>query len=69
MAADIDALNAAITNLGNAYKLIVIDIHTPLSTSTGVYAPMYTVDGLHFSDLGAQTVANTVYARIHRYGF
>jgi lysophospholipase L1-like esterase len=69
MAAKIDSLNAAIVQLGNAYKLVVIDIHTPLSTSTGVYVPKYTSDGLHFSALGAQIVANTIYARIHRYGF
>ena len=69
MAAKIDSLNAAIVHLGNIYKLVVIDIHTPLSTSTGVYVPKYTSDGLHFSALGAQVVANTIYARIHRYGF
>jgi len=69
MAAKIDSLNAAIVHLGNAYKLVVIDIHTPLSTSTGVYVPKYTIDGLHFSPLGAQVVANTIYSRIHRYGF
>ena len=69
MAAKIDSLNAAIVQLGNAYKLVVIDIHTPLSTSAGVYVPKYTSDGLHFSALGAQIVANTIYARIHRYGF
>jgi lysophospholipase L1-like esterase len=69
MAPDIDALNAAIVHLGNAYQLVVIDIHTPLSQSTGVYWPKYTVDGLHFSAAGAQLVANTIYNRIHRYGF
>jgi lysophospholipase L1-like esterase len=69
MAAEIDALNAAIVQLGNAYRLIVIDIHTPLSTSTGVYQSQYTSDGMHFSGLGAQLVANTIYNRIHRYGF
>jgi lysophospholipase L1-like esterase len=69
MANEIDSLNAAITHLGNAYKLVVIDIHTPLSQSTGVYWPKYTSDGLHFSAAGAQVVANTIYNRIHRYGF
>jgi lysophospholipase L1-like esterase len=69
MAAKIDSLNAAIVKLGAAYKLIVLDIHTPLSSSTGVYVPKYTSDGLHFTALGAQVVANTIYARIHRYGF
>ncbi|MGA3031155.1 MAG: GDSL-type esterase/lipase family protein [Candidatus Limnocylindrales bacterium] len=69
MAAKIDSLNAAIVQLGNRYKLVVIDINTPLSTSTGVYVPKYTSDGLHFSELGAQVVANAIYNRIHRYGF
>jgi lysophospholipase L1-like esterase len=69
MAAKIDSLNKAIVHLGNIYKLVVIDIHTPLSTSTGVYVPKYTSDGVHFSALGAQRVANTIYSRIHRYGF
>ncbi len=69
MAAEIDSLNAAIVRLANSYKLMVIDINTPLSTSTGVYVPKYTSDGLHFSELGAQVVANAVYNRIHRYGF
>jgi lysophospholipase L1-like esterase len=69
MVNEIDSLNAAIVHLGNAYRLVVIDIHTPLSQSTGVYWPKYTSDGLHFSALGAQAVANTIYARIHPYGF
>jgi lysophospholipase L1-like esterase len=69
MAAEIDSLNAAITSLGNAYKLVVIDIHTPLSQPAGTYWPKYTSDGLHFSAAGAQVVANTIYNRIHRYGF
>lgn len=69
MAQKIDSLNAAIVHLGNIYKLVVIDIHTPLSTSTGVYVRRYTSDGIHFTALGAQIVANTIYSRIHRYGF
>jgi lysophospholipase L1-like esterase len=69
MAQKIDSLNAAIVHLGNIYKLVVIDIHTPLSTSTGVYVRKYTSDGIHFTALGAQIVANTIYSRIHRYGF
>jgi lysophospholipase L1-like esterase len=69
MADEIDSLNAAITHLGNSYRLVVIDIHSPLSTSIGTYVPRYTVDGLHFSAAGAQVVANTIYNRIHRYGF
>ena len=68
-AAAIDSLNAAITHLGNIYTLVVIDIHTPLSASNGLYQSRYTSDGLHFSDLGAQVVANTIYARIHRLGY
>lgn len=69
MAADINSLNAAITHLGNTYKLTVIDVHAALSTSTGVYVKKFTSDGLHFSALGAQTVANTVYSRVHRLGY
>lgn len=69
MAPEIDALNAAITRLGNTYRLMVIDVHTPLSQPSGTYWPKYTSDGLHFSELGAQVVANTIYNRIHRYGF
>lgn len=69
MASDIDSLNAAITHLGNIYTLVVIDIHTPLSQANGTYVPKYTSDGLHFTALGAQTVANTIYNRIHRLGY
>jgi lysophospholipase L1-like esterase len=67
--AAIDSLNAAITHLGNIYTLVVIDIHTPLSGSNGLYQARYTSDGLHFSALGAQVVANTIYTRIHRLGY
>jgi lysophospholipase L1-like esterase len=65
----ITALNVAITHLANGYKIVVINIHAILSTSTGVYQAKYTTDGLHFSSLGAQTVANYVYSRIHRLGY
>jgi lysophospholipase L1-like esterase len=69
MAADINSLNAAIIHLANSYKIVYIDIHAVLSTTTGVYISKYTSDGLHFSDLGAQLVATTIYARIHRLGY
>jgi lysophospholipase L1-like esterase len=69
MAARIDSLNAAITHLANGYRIVVINIHDPLSTSAGVYVPKYTSDGLHFSNLGAQLVANTINRRIHRLGY
>jgi lysophospholipase L1-like esterase len=69
MAANIDSLNAAIIHLANSYKIVYIDIHAALSTTTGVYVSKYTSDGLHFSDLGAQTVATTIYGRIHRLGY
>ena len=68
-AGPIGSLNAAITHLGNIYTLVVIDIYTPLSGSNGLYQSRYTSDGLHFSALGAQVVANTIYARIHRLGY
>jgi lysophospholipase L1-like esterase len=65
----IDSLNAAIVNLGNIYSVVVIDIHTPLSTSTGVIAPKYTNDGLHLNSLGVQVVVSAIYNRIHRQGY
>jgi lysophospholipase L1-like esterase len=68
MAARIDSLNAAIINLANSQKVVYVDIHAPLTNGNGVYYPKYTSDGLHFSDLGAQTVANTIRARIKRLG-
>jgi lysophospholipase L1-like esterase len=66
---NIDSLNAAIVKLANAYKIIVIDIHTPLSTSTGTIQSKYTSDGLHFNSLGAATVASIIYNRIRRAGY
>jgi len=65
----ITSLNVAIQHLANGYKIVVINVHAILSTSTGVYQAKYTSDGLHFSSLGAQTVANYVYSRIHRLGY
>ncbi len=69
MSPQIDSLNAAITRLANAYSVVVVDIHAPLSTSTGVYVRKYTSDGLHFSSLGAATVASATYSRVHRLGY
>ena len=69
MAPQIDSLNAAIVRLGNANSVVVIDIHSPLSTSTGVYVPKYTSDGLHFSTLGANLVATAVHSRVSRFGY
>jgi lysophospholipase L1-like esterase len=69
LAADINSMNAAIIHLANSYKIVYIDIHKVLSTTTGVYISKYTSDGLHFSDLGAQAVAQAVYSRIHRLGY
>jgi lysophospholipase L1-like esterase len=34
-----------------------------------VYQTKFTSDGLHFNPLGAQTVANAIYSRIHRLGY
>jgi lysophospholipase L1-like esterase len=67
--AAITSLNQAIIHLANSYQIVVIDIHAVLATTSGVYQSKYTSDGLHFSDLGAQTVANAVYSRIRRQGF
>jgi lysophospholipase L1-like esterase len=69
MAAAIDSLNVAITHLANIYTIVAIDIHTPLSQDNGTFQPRYTSDGLHFTDLGAQTVANAIFSRIHRLGY
>lgn len=68
MGKKIDSLNAAIVHLANTYKLIVIDINTPLRTSSGTIQAKYTSDGLHFSAAGAQVVAKTVYVRLRRSG-
>ena len=68
MGPKITALNRAIIALANAQRILYVDIHAPLTNGTGVYFPKYTSDGLHFTDLGAQTVANTIRARIRRIG-
>jgi lysophospholipase L1-like esterase len=68
MAPNIAALNTAIVNLARSQRVTYVDIHAPLTNSRGVYYPKYTSDGLHFSALGAQTVANTVRARIRLLG-
>jgi lysophospholipase L1-like esterase len=65
----IDYLNEQIFQMAYAFKVITIDTHTPLSTSTGVIASKYTTDGVHFTALGAQTLANTIYYRIKGYGY
>jgi lysophospholipase L1-like esterase len=64
MAPKINSLNAAIVNLANSQRVVYVDIHAPLATSAGVYYAKYTIDGLHFTDLGAQVVANTIRARL-----
>jgi acyl-CoA thioesterase-1 len=69
LAGQINSLNSQIVHLGNSYVLAVVDVHAALSTSDGVYVPKYTVDGVHFSAAGAQVVANTVQARVKRYGW
>lgn len=69
IAPEIDSLNAAITSLGNATAVVVIDIHAQLSTDAGVFWPQYTSDGLHFSVLGANMVATLVHSRVSRFGY
>jgi lysophospholipase L1-like esterase len=64
MAPKINSLNAAIVNLANSQRVVYVDIHAPLANSAGVYYGKYTVDGLHFTSLGAQVVANTIRARL-----
>jgi lysophospholipase L1-like esterase len=68
MASRIDYLNNLIINLANSQRVVYVDIHTPLSNTSGTYQSRYTVDGLHFSNLGAQLVANTIRTRIRRMG-
>ena len=68
MASKVNSLNAAIINLANSQRVVYVDIHAPLTNSAGTYFPKYTSDGLHFSDLGAQVVANTIRARIRSRG-
>jgi lysophospholipase L1-like esterase len=69
MASQIDQVNAAISHLANSTGVVMIDIHTPLSTAAGIYASQYTSDGLHFSVLGSAVVASTVHSRVSRYGY
>jgi lysophospholipase L1-like esterase len=69
MRASIDTLNASLQHLANTYKIYLIDIHTPLSSSNGLLQARYTVDGLHFNNAGAQLVAVTIYNRFHRLGY
>ena len=65
----ISSLNGAIVALGTSLKVRVTNITRPLSSSAGTYIAKYTSDGLHFSNLGAQVVANTIYARIKPVGY
>lgn len=62
------SLNVAIRSLAAAEGVAVIDIYTPLATASGVYKPGYTVDGLHFSNVAAQVVADTVRAGLAAIG-
>jgi lysophospholipase L1-like esterase len=68
MASKINSLNAAIIDLANSQRILYVDIHAPLANSAGTYFAKYTSDGLHFTDLGAQVVANTIRARIKSHG-
>jgi len=69
MNSTIDALNTQIVYLANSYRVLAIDIHTPLSNSSGAIEAKYTSDGLHLSSAGVAVVATTIYNRIHRLGF
>ena len=69
MAPKIASLNAAIIHLANSQAVNYVDIHAPLANANGVFYAKYTSDGLHFTDLGAQVVANTIRARVKRLGF
>ncbi|HEY5486953.1 MAG TPA: GDSL-type esterase/lipase family protein [Candidatus Limnocylindrales bacterium] len=69
MVSRISSLNGAIVALGTSLNVRVTNIARPLSSSAGTYQARYTSDGLHFSALGAQVVANTIYARIKPVGY
>jgi lysophospholipase L1-like esterase len=69
MAPKIDSLNTAIVNLARGQRVTYVNIHGPLTNANGVYYAKYTSDGLHFTDLGAQVVANTIRARVRLLGF
>jgi lysophospholipase L1-like esterase len=69
MVSRISSLNGAIVALGNSLKVRVTNITRPLASSAGTYLARYTSDGLHLSSLGAQVVANTIYARIKPVGY
>ena len=69
MVARINSLNANILHLALVLNVRSIDIHRPLTSSAGTYISRYTSDGLHFSNLGAQVVANTIYARLRPVGY
>jgi acyl-CoA thioesterase I len=69
MASKIVSLNNAIMNLARSQHVTYVDIHRPLVNGSGTYWPKYTSDGLHFSDLGAQVVANTIRARLRMLGY
>jgi lysophospholipase L1-like esterase len=66
MTAKIDSLNAQIVHLANSYRFTVVDINTPLRTSSGTIASKYTSDGLHFSAAGSQLVATTIWNKLRR---
>jgi lysophospholipase L1-like esterase len=69
MVSRVNSLNGAIVSLGTSLKVRVTNIHRPLASSAGTYIARYTSDGLHLSSLGAQVVANTIYARIKPVGY
>jgi acyl-CoA thioesterase-1 len=68
MTAKIDSLNAQIVHLANSYRFTVVDINTPLRTSSGTMASKYTSDGLHLSAAGSQLVATTIWNKLRRIG-
>jgi lysophospholipase L1-like esterase len=69
MAPKIESLNTAIVNLARAQRVTYVNIWAPLANANGVYNSKYTSDGLHFSNLGAQVVANTIRARVRLLGY
>ena len=65
----INSVNSAIVGLARSERAWSIDIHKVLSTARGTFQAKYTADGIHFSVLGARTVAATIDDGLRDQGF
>ena len=59
-AAQTDALNRAIVALGASERVSVIDVYPALATADRTYRPGLTLDGLHPSPAGYETIATVI---------